>query len=69
MRDFDILDQVVQLHNIARQFQSINYLSTLGTELRKIADQISRVHANHTDYDQIDPQTRDYIEYLAHLGE
>lgn len=69
MRDLDILDHVVQLHNIARQLQSIAHLNVLGGDLRKLADQISRAHASHTDFSKLDPLTRDYIDYLAHLGE
>ena len=69
----DPLNLVIQIHAIAKQLEQHKHLEILAMDLKKLADQVSRVHANHCVYteafNKLDPIEKDYIEYLAHLGE
>lgn len=73
MPNVDPLDLVLQLHNIARQLEQVKHLAILGRDLRQLADQVNRVHARNREqnefYAKLDPLQRDYLDYLAHLGE
>lgn len=65
----DILDLVMQLHQIARQVEPIEQLESIGHEIRNIADKLNRVYTNHVAAGNLSPLEREYADYLAHLGE
>jgi hypothetical protein len=69
MVNYEIAEQVLKLHDIARVLESEPHLQILAADLRKLADQVNRVYTNHVAAGKLDPVERDYLEYLSSLGQ